>query len=48
MTEVNTENKDMNIGQYLGTRHPKTSQRGMLATDKSGVGSALQTMTHSL
>lgn len=48
MTAVVIEDKGMNTGQHLGTRHSYTSHRGVIATDQSGAGSALQTMTHPL
>lgn len=48
MTVVVIEDKGMNTGKLLGTRHSNTSHRGVIATDQSGAGSALQTMTHPL
>lgn len=47
MTAVSIEDKGMSIWQDLGIRHSNMSQRGVLATVKSGAGSALQ-MIHPL
>lgn len=39
MTVVSIEDKGMNSWQHLGARHPKMSQRRVLAVDKTGAGS---------
>lgn len=47
-TAVSIEDKGMNSWQRLGARHPKTSQRGVLAVDKTGAGSGWQRAIHPL
>lgn len=47
MNAVRREDNGMNIWKLLGARHPRVSQKGVLATDKSGLRSDLY-MSHPL